>query len=148
MKEKLLDIVGHSTNSIKDRTFKIMTAYVAISALLAAIIFGARGNSPILVIVLMLIFTAMVFLYVMHEKYGKLRVFSIIAVLIVNGVMLPLLYIFGGGLKGGMPMIFAASTLLPFILLDGLTLTITSSFFVVWYSNFDCSIIFSEPTFM
>ena len=77
-------------------------------------------------------------LLLFHARFGHYDVASIIFCYLLNFLFLPLMYIFSGGLAGGMEYLFIPGIMETFILLEGAVRIISMILFSCWYIFIIC----------
>lgn len=133
MKDKIQFFLGTNDNSIKERTYFIMLSYEVVAAFISGLVFAVRNVSITLAISLFGVFLSTALIMLLHAKFGRIDLFSNIAVYLSNIIFLPLLFYYGGGLKSGMPLIFTGGYIFAFILLDGIQLIFAVVLISTWY---------------
>lgn len=132
MASKFKGLFKDSKKSIKELTYNLMLLYVAVASLVACAVFVIRDIKSWIILVLLCMAIIAGSLYFLQKKYERIDLFSMIAVILINMLMVPLMYIFGGGLFSGMAMVFIGSYLLTFILLNDIYLIASAITITCW----------------
>ena len=119
--------------SLQEKMLNLITVYVVVACMIAVLPFILiRADIRLCFSIAFFgIFSVLNRIYAGISK--RVDVASIIYSYVTNMIMLPLLYLFGGGLYGGMPMLFMAGYIVTFLLLDGFTLGLAALLQSLWY---------------
>lgn len=134
MIERIKSIFTDSEKSIKERTFNLLLLFVGVSAVVGMTFFIQRGINSSLILVLFLLLLFDVAIYFIQRKINNLQLMSVVVVYLINLIISPLLFLFGGGIKSGMPLIFAGGYIVTYLLIDGYLMVVTAFIISVWHA--------------
>ena len=120
--------------SYKERTFVLVLIYTILSYLIAipcfAYVGAAKETLPALA---GSIAVCLIFIFVLR-KYKSASLISIVFCYFVNIISVPLVFIVGGGVTGGMEFLFLPAVMDAFILLSGTIRLISLLLYGLWYT--------------
>lgn len=133
MKKKLEAYLFDDNEFIELRILNLMLIYIFIWGILTLAIFSVFKISTELLYSIAFMITGVCLLFFIANKSHESKGVAIALSCFMNLLILPLFYLFGGGLYSGMPILFVAGIIMTFFLVDGSALIIASIAEILWY---------------
>ncbi len=132
MLKKLVSILLNDDAPYRERLYVLVSMYSVANLFLGvtACLIGAAFEAGVLMFSFGLVEILLLLFYV---KFSHFEIVSTTFCYLTNFLMLPLLYMFAGGLKAGMGYLFVPGIIEAFILLEGAARIISVIFFSCWY---------------
>ncbi len=130
--KKLVSILLNDDAPYRERLYVLVSLYSTATFTLgiAACLAGGGFAAGILMLCFGLVHA---FLLAVYVHFGHYEIMSVTFCYLMNFLFLPLMYMFGGGLRGGMEYLFVPGIIEAFILLEGAARIISVIFFSCWY---------------
>lgn len=118
---------------VQFRIINLITLYTAVISTFVLPLFIWVKASWSLVIVVGIFAAAAFALNIAARFMTDYKLFYYVYAFVINIILLPMLYIYSGGLYSGMPMLFIAGYIVIFLLLDGISLVVSVIIISIWY---------------
>ncbi len=114
------------------RLVNLISLYIQVLSVAGLFVFYKLGVAPALLgaVLIFMFITGGIWVYSYFSKRYTVAAYALCFLL--NIIMFPMLFILGGGLFSGMPIMFLGGYTLCFILLDGIPLVVTVVITAVW----------------
>lgn len=119
--------------SMRERALTLIMGYTVAAMLSGQLIFMHVGNMLQCLISIGACCAVVTILWFIIHRYRVYNVGSIIFSYFLNMICLPMFFILGGGLYGGMEFLFITGVIITFFILDGVQLLIAAAVDVIWY---------------
>ena len=133
MISRIRDYFINDAVPIGERALTLITAYTVSVMLLGLFVFIHIGDIFESLISVGVSCVALTGLWIFVRKYNMYRIGSVIFSYFLNMICLPMFYILGGGLYGGMEFLFVTGVIITFFVLEGVQLFIAACVDVTWY---------------
>ncbi|MCR5650486.1 MAG: response regulator [Lachnospiraceae bacterium] len=121
----------------RERLFVLVSVYALATIMIGTVVAAAAGLAGTAVLVFSF-GLAYLCLLIFSIQFGRFEFASISFCYLLNFLMLPIMYMFSGGIKGGMEYFFIPGLIETFILLEGAIKVISLIFFSCWYIFIIC----------
>ena len=130
--KKLTGVLFNDEAAYRERMFVLVALYSMVTFTLGIIMTAIGGGlaGAALMLSFMILHVVLLMFYV---HFGHYEIMSVIFCYLMNFLLLPLMYIFSGGLKGGIEFLFIPGIIEAFILLEGSVRIISLILFSSWY---------------
>lgn len=130
---------------LADRILTLMLSYDISCGCLVLAVFIMLGISlPLTLSVAFMVVSASV-LGLIVARYRVYKAGCVIFSYLINIVVFPMFFVFGGGIYSGMPMLFVGGLIMTFFVLDGLALMVAAIVQSIWYI-FALTFIYYNPS--
>lgn len=133
MIKKLRELFNSPEIPPVEKVLNIILAYIELGSFGAMLLFIYMKMTWRLIAILLFAMIFVAFLYFFVNITKKYELACNIICYFMNLIVFPLLFIYGGGIFSGMPILFIGGFILTMILLNGIALLIASSVILLWY---------------
>ncbi len=121
----------------RERMFTLIAIYCVVTfglGVIVSVLGGVMGSAA-----LMFVFGIInLLLLLLHLRFGYFEAVAILYCYMLNFLLLPIMYMFSGGVTGGLEYLFIPGIIETFILLSGAVRVISILFFSCWYIFIIC----------